>query len=82
MRQGVDSAFTATSIGLSIGLVGVIFVCIAIFGFRFAASWLRSALIVGMVGLLPAMPLGTVFAVVLFLALRRHAQASSQPTVA
>ena len=82
VRQGVHSVFTATSIGLSIGLLGVLFVCIAIFGFRFTAPWLRSALIVGMVGLLPAMPLGTVFAVALFLALRRHSQASSQLTVA
>ena len=81
-QQAVRSAFTVTGIGLSAGLVGVILVCIAIFGFRFAASWLRGALIVGAVGLLPAMPVGTVFAVVLFLALRRHSRVFSQLTVA
>ena len=80
VNQMVGATLKATILGLNLGLLGMVLVCVAIFVFRFAAPWLRSVLMVGAVSLLPAIPIGTVVAFVLFFVRRRIPQASNLPT--
>ena len=74
LTQEVHSVFTATGVGLVLGLLGVALGCIALLVFRFVPTWQRNIFGVGAFFLLFAPPLGTAAAVVLFLALRRLPQ--------
>ena len=82
LDQEVGVALKVTAGGLGPGLLGVLLACTAILVFHFAPSWLRSALRPGGLFWLPAFPIGTVLAVVLFLAAYRQPPVCAQPAAA
>ena len=82
LHQEVGAALAVTAIGLGLGLLGMFLAGMAIFAFHFAPPWLRSALMLGALFWLPAFPIGTVLAIVLFLVVYRNPQVFVQPAAA
>lgn len=82
LHQSVGATLTVTMIALNLGLLGAALTCVAIFVFGFAPPWLREVLKLGALFLLPFVPIGTVFAFVLYLAVCRNPRVFARPTLA
>ena len=80
LSSSIGNALTATAIGIAIGIVGVILVCIAVVACRFTPPWLLRALVVASLLWLIIFPVGTIAAAIALVVLARNRHIFAPPT--
>lgn len=75
LRRDIGLALINIAVSSLVSMLGYCLAGIAIFAFQFRPPWLRRNLMIGSLFLLPAFPLGTVFALVVLIPLIWSSQA-------
>jgi len=82
IASDIALALYTTAIGLAVSLVGIILLCIALFGTKYRAPWFRIVMWILSLLWLLSFPIGTIIGVIIMIYLSNHNDEFTQQGVA
>ena len=82
LASDISLALYSTAIGMGVSIVGIILLCIALFGTKYRAPWFKTAMWILSILWLLNIPIGTIIGIIVMIYLSNHKNEFTQQGVA